>query len=891
ESIELPRVLPDQAAYVYYTSGSTGQPKGVISTHASVVNFLNYVLREHNLSANDIVLQVAALSFDASVRDILGPLAAGARVILPDETDAKDPAALIAAIERHRVTCLLSLVPARFSGLLDAAARAKRDLASLRLLLLSGEHLPLADCHRAWQLFGDHVAIVNQYGPTECTMISTFKRLTPDMTIQGNALAGAPIHNMHVVVLDEHLELSPHGVPGEIFIGGDGLARGYLNRPDLTAEKFIAHPHSATTGARIYRTGDLGRLLPGGELEILGRLDHQLKIRGLRIEPAEIEVVLGGHAAVREAVVVAREDTPNDKRLVAYIVSRSGDSSPSASELRAYLRERLPDYMEPSAFVFLAELPLTRNGKVDRQALPAPEARIDTGAEVAAPRNDVEQVLTDLWCEVLMIEGFGIDDDFFELGGNSLLGTQLLARIRDTFNVELPLRSLFEKPTVAGLAADVEEIRRAEQSSFGPRIERIPRDQELPLSFAQQRLWFIYQLDPNNRAYNVRGGIRLQGELNVRALEQSLNEIIKRHEVLRTRFAAVDGRPFQIIEPSLTLHLPVIDLRALPDDEREAKAKEIATEEAERIFDLSRGPLLRLTLFRLDDQDHALAYSLHHIICDGWSMGILINEISLLYMAFSTGSPSPLPELEIQYADFAAWQQQWLQGEVLETQLAYWKKQLEDAPAELELPTDFPRPAARSYRGARHSMALPSSLSQTLRDLSQQQGVTLFMTLLAAYQILLSRYTGEKDIVVGSDIANRNVSATQTVIGFFVNQIVLRADLSDDPDFLELLSRVRETALEAYDNQDLPFEKLVEAMEPERHLNRSPLFQVKFLLQNTPQDSELSLRGLTLRPFNFDIEASAFDLLLSMLDTEQGLRGTFEYSTDLFTAATVERFG
>jgi natural product biosynthesis luciferase-like monooxygenase protein/amino acid adenylation domain-containing protein len=891
QTVELPRVPSDQAAYVYYTSGSTGQPKGVVSTHAAVVNFLNYVLREHRLSAGDVVLQVAALSFDASVRDILGPLAAGAKAILPDETDAKDPAALIAAIERHRVTCLLSLVPARLSGLLNSATGTTRDLSSLRLLLLSGEHLPLADCRRVWQLFGDQVSIVNQYGPTECTMISTFQRVTPTAGAQGNALAGMPIDNVHVRILDEHLELSPPGVPGEVFIGGEGLARGYLNRPDLTAERFIAHPHSTTSGARIYRTGDLGRLLPGGELEILGRLDHQLKIRGLRIEPAEIEVVLAAHPSVREAVVVAREDVPNDKRLVAYVVSRTTGAQPASSELRAFLRERLPEYMEPSAFVFLSELPLSRNGKVDRQALPAPEARLDTGAAAVGPRNDLEQRLRDLWGEVLMIEGFGIDDDFFELGGNSLLGTQLLARIRDTFSIELPLRSLFEKPTVAGLAAEVEEFKRAEQSSIEPQIERISRDEELPLSFAQQRLWFISQLDPNNRAYNVRGGIRLQGELNVRALEQSLNEIIRRHEVLRTRFAASDGRPYQVIAPSLTFHLPVIDLRDLPSDEREAKAKEIAIEEAERLFDLSRCPLLRLSLFRLDDNDHALAYSLHHIICDGWSMGILINEISLLYMAFSTGNASPLPELEIQYADFANWQQQWLQGEVLDTQLSYWKKQLAAAPAELVLPTDFPRPPVRSYRGARYSMALPSGLSQALRDLSQQEGVTLFMTLLAAYQVLLSRYTNETDIVVGSDIANRNLSATQTLIGFFVNQIVLRTDLSDNPNFIELLGRVRETALEAYANQDLPFEKLVEAMEPERHLNRSPLFQVKFLLQNTPQDSELSLRGLTLRPFNFDIEASTFDLLLSMLDTEQGLRGTFEYSTDLFVSETIERFG
>jgi natural product biosynthesis luciferase-like monooxygenase protein/amino acid adenylation domain-containing protein len=892
DSNDSSRVHSDQAAYVYYTSGSTGNPKGVITTHGAAVNFLNFVVREYGLSPEDVVLQVAALTFDASVRDILGPLAAGARVILPDETDAKDPAALIAMVERHCVSCFMSLVPTRFSGLIEAAGRAKRDLTSLRLILLSGEHLPIADCRRAWEIMGDDVSIVNQYGPTECTMISTFQRVSNGDAANGNALAGSPIDNTQLYILDEHLELSPLGVPGEVFIGGKGLARGYLNRPDLTAEKFIAHPYANEPGARLYRTGDLARLLPAGQLEILGRLDHQIKFRGVRIEPAEIEAVLAGHPRVHEAVVIQREDAPNDKRLVAYVTAGSIDAPFSANELRAYLRERLPEYMEPSAFVFLDELPLTRNGKVNRQALPAPDmGRLDQSLEAAAPRNATERQLAELWCEVLMIQGFGINDDFFELGGNSLLGTQLLARIRDTLGIDLPLRSLFERPTIAGLGTEVEEISRAKQSLQGPRIEPVSRDMELPLSFAQQRLWFIHQLDRNSRAYNVRAGIRLRGELNVDALRQSINEIVRRHEVLRTRFTAVDGRPIQVIEPSLKIDLPVIDLREMPAAERERRAREIAIEEAERLFDLEKCPLLRLTLLQLDDQDYALAYCLHHIIADGWSMGILVNEISRLYMAFSSGVASPLPELSIQYADFAYWQQEWLQGEVLDEQLSYWKKQLENAPAELKLPTDHPRPAEPTFRGARQTMVVPAELAAKLHELSRQEGVTLFMTLLAAFQVLLSRYTGQNDIVVGSDIANRNISATQSLIGFFVNQIVLRTDVSDNPDFFELLQRVRDTALEAYAHQDLPFEKLVEAIQPERHLNRAPLFQVKFLLQNTPQDAELSLRGITLHPFNFDIEAATFDLLLSVFDTEQGLRGTFEYNTDLFEADTIERLG
>jgi natural product biosynthesis luciferase-like monooxygenase protein/amino acid adenylation domain-containing protein len=885
-------VLPDQAAYIYYTSGSTGKPKGVITTHGGAVNFIDFVVREYGLSPQDVVLQTAALSFDASVRDILGPLAAGARVILPDETDAKDPAALVAAVERHRVSCFLSLVPTRFSGLLDAANHTKRDLTSVRLVLLSGEHLPMTDCRRAWEIFGDGVCIVNQYGPTETTMTATFQRARSGDATQGNALAGAPIDGLQLYILDAHLELSPLGIPGEIFLGGKGLARGYLNAPQLTAEKFVAHAYANEPGARLYRTGDLGRVLPSGQLEILGRLDQQIKFRGVRIEPAEIETVLASHPQVREAVVIPREDAPGDKRLIGYVTTSSDTAPPSANELRAYLRERLPEYMEPSAFVFLDELPLTPNGKVNRQALPAPDsARLSQSLKITAPRNETERQLAELWCEVLMIDEFGINDDFFELGGNSLLGTQLLARTRDALGIELPLRSLFERPTVAGLATEVEELKRAKQSLQGPRIEPVSRDKELPLSFAQQRLWFIHQLDRDSRAYNVRGGIRLRGELNVKVLEQSLNEIVRRHEVLRTRFTAVDGRPVQVIEPSLRLNLPVIDLRDVPEAEREQRARAIAIEEAERLFDLEHCPLMRLTLLQLDEQDYALAWSLHHIIADGWSMGILVNEISRLYMAFSSGAASPLPELSIQYADFAYWQQQWLDGELLDEQLAYWKQQLQDAPAELKLPTDHPRPAVPTFRGARQSMVVPAGLSEKLRELSRQEGATLFMTLLAAFQVLLSRYTGQQDIVIGSDIANRNISATQSLIGFFVNQIVLRVDVSDNPAFLELLQRVRETALEAYANQDLPFEKLVEAIQPERHLNRAPIFQTKFLLQNTPQDAELSLRGITLHPFNFEIEAATFDLLLSMFDTEQGIRGTFEYNTDLFESDTIDRVG
>jgi natural product biosynthesis luciferase-like monooxygenase protein/amino acid adenylation domain-containing protein len=882
---------PSRAACVYYTSGSTGAPKGVVETHGGVANYLAFVVREYAVGPKDVVLQLAPLSFDASVRDIIGPLVAGARLVMLDEADAKDPLSLLDAAERYHITCMLSLVPSRLATLLEAAREDCRPDA-LRLMLLSGESLPVADCLRARECFGEGLEIVNQYGPTECTMTSTFHRLGPEDEGRGVALVGRPIAGVRLYVLDRRLEPAPVGTPGEVYIGGAGLARGYARRAGLTAERFVPNPYSAEPGARLYRTGDLGRFMPTGEVELLGRLDQQLKIGGVRIEPGEIEAALREHAGVARAAVVAREDAPGGKRLVAYFVPSSQGEEPSIEELRAHLGERLPEYMEPSAFVALPELPLTPHGKVDRKRLPAPgSSRSQESRPYAAPRTEVERRLAEIWCDVLMVERAGIDDDFFESGGNSLLATQLAARVRSTLHADIHLRELFERPTIAGLAAGLEGASHAEGAAQPPPVRPVPRDGELPLSFAQQRLWFMQQLDPNSRAYNVRGGIRLLGELDVPALERSLNEIIRRHEVLRTSFANVEGRPVQLIAPSLTLPLPVRDLTWAPEEEREPRAKEIAVREAERLFDLSQCPLLHVTLLRLGERDHVLTYVMHHIVADGWSMGILVEELSKLYTAFAAGAPSPLPELTIQYADFAHWQQQRLRGEVLERQLALWKKRLAGAPAALELPADRPRPPVQTYRGARQAMALPAELSAELRELSRREGVTLFMTLLAAFQVLLSRYTGQRDIVVGSDIANRNFAETEPLIGFFVNQIVLRTDLSDNPTFRELLSRVRATALEAYEHQDLPFEKLVEALQPERHLSRSPIFQAKFLLQNTPHDSSLSLPGLTLAPFNFEIEAATFDLLLSMVDTGGGLRGLFEYSTDLFDDETVRRFG
>ncbi|MBO0798422.1 MAG: AMP-binding protein, partial [Blastocatellia bacterium] len=547
------------------------------------------------------------------------------------------------------------------------------------------------------------------------------------------------------------------------------------------------------------------------------------------------------------------------------------------------------EYMTPSAFLLLDKLPLTPNGKVDRRALPKPDGNVsDREGVLMAPRSPVEEILAEIWTEVLGLEQVGVHDNFFELGGHSLLATQVISRLRDAFQVDLPVRRIFEASTIAGLAERIEMVLRAGESSQNSPIERISRDQDLPLSFAQQRLWFIDQLDRGNPAYNFPIAVRLTGSLNVAALEQSLNEIVRRHEALRTTYGQVKGQPVQIISTTLTLPLPVLDLRALSASERESQAMRLAAGESRRPFDLAQGPLLRVSLLELDDEEHVLLLTVHHIVTDGWSMEVLFREIATLYQACATGIPSPLPELLIQYADFAHWQRQWLQGDILQTQISYWKQQLNDIPHIMELPTDYPRPAVRTFRGARQSMVLPKALSEAIKGLSRQEGVTLFMTLMAAFQTLLYRYTEQEDILVGTPIANRNRTEIEGLIGFFVNTLILRAHFSGNLNFHELLAQVRETALGAYAHQDLPFEKLVEELDPQRDLSSTPLFQVMFVLQNAPREV-LEVPGLKLSALPVENDLAKFDLTLSLVDRRDGLTGSFEYNADLFDATTISR--
>ncbi len=1303
----------ENLAYVIYTSGSTGKPKGVMITHQGLVNYLTWCTQAYAVAEGCGAPVQSSIGFDATITSLYAPLLVGQRVVLLPEKEEIE--ALSATLSSNNNFSLLKLTPAHL-GLLSQMLPPRQEECQSRALIIGGEAL-LGKSLSFWQSYAPNTRLINEYGPTETVVGCCVYEVPPQTSISGAVPIGRAIANTQLYVLDPYLKPVPIGVPGELYIGGAGVARGYLNARELTAEKFIPNPFSDEPEARLYKTGDLARYLPDGNLEYLGRIDNQVKIRSFRIELGEIEAVLTQHPAVRESVVVVREDNPDDKRLVGYIVPDSqnqatgdpierisqwqqvfnntysqpaseqdltfntlgwnesytglpiskaemrewvnstverilslapnrvleigcgtgllllqiaphcfqylgtdisrealahierhirtlkgawsqvtlvqkaadnfegvtpanfdavilnsviqyfpsidylvavlesavkavapggfifiGDvrslplleafhadvelhkasaslpitdlrqrvqtnlneeeelvidpaffkalkqhlpqisqvqiqlkrgrsyneltrfrydailyvggevypalepqyldwqqnqltllavrqllvetkpkilviksvpnarvqtqvrlvkllksddelatvgelrdtlqaiplekgidpedwwalsqelpyaisiswsevdaiakrccfqqiahydvifqqSSPTLTippllaetysqkpwsdyannplqgklsrqlipQLRNFLQQNLPDYMLPSALVRMKALPLTPNGKVDRRALPAPESDLRFAAalryrshlegEFVAPRDRIEEALAGIWVQVLGVQQVGVYDNFFDLGGHSLFATQVISHIRTTFEVELPLRRLFESPTVAGLAAAIQEMMKVPSGRKAPPIERVSRSGKLPLSFAQQRLWLLDRLDPGNISYNSSATVRLVGSLHVEAIEQAFNEIVRRHEVLRTTFYEIDGQPFQVIAPSFTIKLPLIDLCELPEAVKSSEVQKLTTEWCQQHFDLAQGPLLRLMLLKLGQQEHILVFSIHHIASDGWSVGLFVREVAVLYEAFSQGKPSPLPELPIQYADFAIWQRQWLQGEVLDTQLAYWKQQLGTNPPVLDLPTNRPRSSSPTFRGTDYGFVLPKTLTEALKTLSQQESVTLFMTLLGAFKTLLYSYKGQEDILVGSPIANRNQSETEELIGFFVNTLVLRTDLSGNPSFRDILQRVREVAMGAYAHQDLPFEKLVMELQPERHLGSNPLYQVWFSLQNNPMPP-LELPGLTLSLSDVDIGAVRHDLKLGLTETPEGMECLFQYKTDLFEASTIAR--
>ncbi|MEW6735405.1 MAG: amino acid adenylation domain-containing protein, partial [Acidobacteriota bacterium] len=699
---------------------------------------------------------------------------------------------------------------------------------------------------------------------------------------------GQVIPHAKIYILNQDLQSVPIGVTGELYIGGNGLARGYLNRSDLTAEKFLPDPFSDKEGRRLYRTGDLARYLADGNVEFLGRIDHQVKIRGFRVELSEIEILLRQHDNIREAVVVAWEYKQGQKRLIAYLVSEDG-AVISSRELRSYLKEKLPEYMLPSVFIMLEDFPLTASGKLDRRALPLPDSLgVELEERYVAPDTPVEEITASIWSDLLGVEKVGRNDNFFELGGHSLLATRVISRIRETFQVDIALRCLFEQPTLTDLAHNIEILMTSAQNLSILPLVPVSRDRELPLSFSQQRLWFLHHLNPDSSAYNIPAAVSIKGSLNVSALMQSFNEIITRHEILRTVFSNNKDGAIQIIQPTRSGFIPLLNLRELSTTKQQAEVWRLAVEEAQRPFNLTKGPLLRVKLLCLDKEEYVLLVTMHHIISDGWSITIFINELALLYKAFVQGKPSPLSRLPIQYADFAQWQRKWLQGEVLTKQLTYWHEQLGGELPVLALPTDRPRPVIQTFRGATKPLTVSQTLSGDLQQLSRYQGVTLFMTLLGAFQTLLYRYSGQSNIVVGTPIANRQWKELEGLIGFFVNTLVIRTDFTGEPRFCEILKQVREVALGAYAHQDIPFEKLVEELQPQRNLSYSPLFQVSFALQNISLPT-IELTGLTLDSLEIDSSTAKFDLVLAMQETPQGLQAIAEYNVDLFDETTIDR--
>ncbi|WP_420126163.1 amino acid adenylation domain-containing protein [Longimicrobium sp.] len=869
---------PENLAYIVYTSGSTGKPKGVMVAHRHVVQLVvetDYV----RFGPGDRIAQASNASFDALTFEAWGALMNGATLVGIPRDVLLSPPALREMLRVERITTLYQT-----TALLNQLSREQPDIfATLREVLFGGQASD-ADSVRRLLKAGGPQRLLHVYGPTETTAWCSWEQVEHVAEDALTVSVGRPTGNQRIYLLDSVLNPVPVGVPGEAYVGGDGVVRGYLDRPGLTAERFLPDPFAVEPGTRMYRTGDRLRLKPDGKLEFIGRVDEQVKVRGFRIEPGEIEAALTAHAGVHEVRVIVRQDRPGEQLLVAYVVGQA-----DADALREHLRESLPEYMVPSAFVTLERIPLTPNGKLDVKALPAPDLA-SAEEKYVAPGTPAEEVLAGIWAEVLRLERVGVEDSFFELGGHSLLATRVVSRVREVFAVELPLRALFEGPTVARLAARVEELRQAELPVLPP-VVPVQRTAPLPLSFAQERLWFIDRLEPESTVYNIPVARRFAGALDARAFERALGEIVRRHEALRTVFREVDGSPVQVIAPFDGFSLQLHDLSGLAEAEREAEVTRRATADAMLPFDLTAGPLFRAELLRLSAEEHVLLLSMHHIVSDGWSMGVLDREMWTLYEAYRDGRASPLPELAVQYADYAVWQREQLAGEALDRQLGYWREQLTGAPELLELPTDHPRPPVQTYRGGHEPVGFPGEMVERLRALAQSEGATLYMVVLAAFQVLLGKYSGSDDVVVGSAIAGRTRKEIEELIGFFVNTLVLRTDLSGDPDFREVLRRVRQVTLGAYEHQEVPFEKLVAELSPERSLSHSPLFQVMFSLENADGGGEGGDAGgeLDVSGVGADLGATKFDLSLGLTATPHGLWGGLTYRTDLFEADTIQR--
>ena len=865
---------PDNAAYVIYTSGSTGIPKGVVNIRRSLYNLANASVTPLGLTPQSVVLQFASMSFDASVHEVAMALGTGAALCLGTRDSLMPGSELIRLLTDQRVTH--ALLPPSALHVMPKAA-----LPDLKTLIVGGEACS-AELAKRW---GQRRNFINGYGPTETTVIASVWKYSKDFGPLpfGRPPIGRPLDNYRLYILDRFGSPVPVGVPGELHIGGIGVSRGYLGRPGLTAERFIPDPFTGTAGGRLYKTGDLCRRLPDGNIDFIGRTDDQVKIRGFRIELGEIETALSTCPQVKMAAVVAHELTPGDKRLAAFILPSDDSSGDMVSLLKGQLHEQLPGYMVPSAFVILDEMPLTPSKKIDRKALPEPDLSM-SAKDKTPPRTPAEKMTAYVWAAVLGVTTVGIRDNFFELGGHSLLATQVIARINRLFSAQVSVRDLFERPTVESFAAGL-EVNRA------PDADKIPMrpddSQSIPMSFSQERLWFLDQLIRDKQLYNISTTLNIQGPLDADVLGRVLKEIVRRHEVLRTGFVSETGIPVQRIMAHVDIPVVLKDLSDLSKDEKENEIQHLVTAEGNHQFDLATPPLFRCLLIKTGRNRHLMSLTMHHIISDGWSMGVLNREIGALYDAFSQGNPSPLPDLSVQYADFTYWHRERCGGGLLETQLNYWTGQLEGL-STLNLHTDHPRPTQLSSKGDIVRFRLPTHLSEALKKLSRKAGTTLYMTLLAGFAAVLSRYTGQEDIAVGSPIANRTHAETEALIGCFINTLVMRTDLTGEPTFRELMARVRDLSLDAYAHQDLPFEQLVAQLQPERDHSRNPLVQVMFALQNAPMEA-LRFGDLEVSRTELGNVTVAMDIELYLWEEGGDITGTLLFSTDLFAHQTMAR--
>jgi amino acid adenylation domain-containing protein len=869
-------VVSENLAYVIYTSGSTGRPKGVMVRHRGLCNLVAVQKDRLGLGAQSHVLQFAPLSFDASVWETFSTLSAGGVLYIHGQENLMPGGALERVLREDQITTVT--LPPTVLMVLE-----EEQSFDLQTVIAAGEACT-AEIVKRW---ARGKRLLDAYGPTEATVCASIGEC--EERSDGNPTIGRPIANTRLYILDREMEPVPVGVIGELYIAGVGVARGYMGRAELTAERFIPNSLVDEVGGRLYQTGDVARYVLDGEIEFIGRSDAQIKLRGYRVELGEIEAVLNEHLSVRQGVVVASEDGRGGKLLIGYVV---GGEGADATALKSHLREKLPQYMAPEAIILLEEMPLTANGKIDRKRLASQKDwGRQPGQEYVDSRTPVEEIVVGIFKDVLEINRVGIEDNFFEIGGHSLLATQVISRVRNTFGVEIGVKSIFEWATVEGVASKIEEAVKAGEKQEAPPLVKVKREGRggvrLPLSFAQQRLWFLDQLVPNDPFYNIPGAVRLEGRLDLGVLELVINEIVARHEVLRTRIEVEDGTPVQVIDEWESRRLERVDLKGLTREEREEEVKRMAREEAGKGFDLSRGPLLRVKVLELEEEEHVALFTMHHIVSDAWSMGVLVREVCALYEAMREGKGSPLEELEIQYADYAVWQREYVRGAVLEREVAYWKEQLKDA-AVMELPIDYMRPAAPSYRGGQESVRIGKEASESLRRLSQREGATLFMALMAAFKALLMRYSGEDDVVVGTVIANRTRREVEGLIGFFVNTLVMRTDLGGNPSFRELIRREREVALGAYGHQEVPFEKLVEGINPERDLSRNALFQVMMALENTRREM-FGINELKVSEVGQETVVAIFDLTLELEERGDEIAGSLEYSCDLYEEETIRR--